>query len=1052
MKKYLLLFIISFFSFVSFSQDIKKQIADLDTAYYHNDFVTAKKLIVTIFPEAESKIKDPKELVEFYGTCGSVFYGAAEFKDAENYFTLASEKAKLVLPDSDYHYSLAIFNLASCYKEEGRYAEAEPLYLKSLPVLSNAFGQTSLEYTRCFYTLGSMYIDMGKYDYAESMCAAAVNFYKTILGQESPDYLGALGSMGLIYQGQGKYDKAEQIFLSLKNYFKSLPKQDKETIQTLENNLGELYRNMGDYEKAEPAMIEAVRLAGDNTLAAATSLNNLGLTQKALGKYSEAETSYKKSIAIYKYLNKTNHPDYTNPLNNLGELYRVMGRLQEAADAFEEVIAIRKQLLGTEHPNYANALNNLALVEFAIGRYPDAEKHLLECKDVYKKVLGEKDKLYANCLNNLGSVYKAENNLPKAEESYKECLRIYKETYGETSDKYGVYLGGLAGTYRQMKRYDECIDLTKKSLEIIKNKLGENHYDYIETDYNLAEMYRESGNYAEAEKHYLTSIKGYLFLIEKYFPSLSEQEKTSFYYTVSNAFETYNSFVIQMEKELPKENHDALISTMYDNQLVIKSLLLKETGKIKIQIAASDNKQLKEDYEALLKMREDIVKQYRLSAEDLAESGIDLPKMEKDANELEQKITTASNISVKKDDAKSHSWKEIQAKLKEDECAVEIIRTEFYTNGAWTDSVYYSALIINKTCTVPQFVFIKNGNNLENGKATKYRESIKAKVEDADSYNAFWKPLKEAIGAAKKIYFSPDGVYQQVNMYTLKNPETKKYLIEETNISLVTNTDDLLQAVTLSASKSAEIFSYPDYDFIPKTTEAVIASAEPLSRYGFNHLVELPGTKIEADSITKILRSKNWKVNEHLQAEATEDAIKKINNPQILHIATHGFFLKDVDENASDVIGLQSKIAKENPLLRSGLMLAGAAAIARDSMVDNTKEDGILTAYEAAGLNLSQTDLVVLSACETGLGEVHNGQGVYGLQRAFMVAGAKSVIMSLWVVDDFATQELMSNFYREWLKDPSAENKQRAFRTAQLKLKEKFPEPYYWGAFVMVGK
>ena len=204
--------------------------------------------------------------------------------------------------------------------------------------------------------------------------------------------------------------------------------------------------------------------------------------------------------------------------------------------------------------------------------------------------------------------------------------------------------------------------------------------------------------------------------------------------------------------------------------------------------------------------------------------------------------------------------------------------------------------------------------------------------------------------------------------------------------------------------------------------------------------------------MASLLKAKKWKVNEHLQAEATEGAIKKIQNPQILHIATHGFFLEDIDENGGDVNGMQAKIAKENPLLRSGLMLAGSAAIARDSMVDNTTEDGILTAYEAANLNLAKTDLVVLSACETGLGEVYTGQGVYGLQRAFMVAGAKSVIMSLWQVDDFATQELMSNFYREWLKDPSSENRQKAFHTAQLKLKEKFPNPYYWGAFVMVGK
>jgi CHAT domain-containing protein/uncharacterized protein HemY len=1047
MKQRLFLFLFLFLSFSGFSQNLRKEIEALDTAYYHDDLSTAKKLIAELFPKAD-KIKNDTLQVEFFNTCGSVYYNTNEFPEAEKYFSMAAEKAKAALGENEYHYALSIFNLAGCYKEEGRYAEAEPLYLKSLPVLAPAFGQSSVEYTRCFYTLASMYIDMGRFNDAEGMTAAAVNFYKEMLGNESPDYLGALGSIGVIYQGQGKYDKAEEIFTALLNYFKSKPDAKNADIATLTNNLGELYRNMGDYIRAEPVLEEAVKLCPENSISATTALNNLALVRKALGKYSEAESTYKRSIAIYKLLGKTDHPDYTNPLNSLGELYRVMGRWQEAVDAFEEVIALRKKTLGIDHPNYANALNNLALVEFAIGNYADAEKHLLECKDIYKRTLGEKHKFYANCLNNLASVYKSENKLKEAEENYKECLRIFKEQYGEDSDKYGVYLGGLAGTYRMMKRYDEAIQLTLRSMEIIKNKLGDKHYDYIESEYNLAETFREMGKFKEAKEHYLGSIKGYLFLIESYFPSLGEKEKTAFYYTVSMAFDTYNSFVLQLEKEKPDEDHSELLAQMYDNQMVIKSLLLKETGKIRVQIAESGDTQLQQDYAELVKMRENIVQQYRLSKEDLQEIGIDLPKMEKEADELEQKITAASNISVKKE-TKSHSWKEIQAKLKPDECVVEIIRNDEYIHGKWTDSICYSALVIDKTCKAPKFILLE-GNRLEQNTAGQYRNLIKAKKTDEFSYNALWKPVRTAAGAAKTIYLSPDGVYQQINMYTLLNPETKKYLIEEANIVLVTNSEDILQTATVNTSRNAEIFSYPDYDFVASTEE--VKSAEPLSRYGFLTLPELPGTKIEADSITKILRAKSWKVNEHLRAEATEDAVKKIKSPQILHIATHGFFLKDVDENASDVIGLQSDVAKENPLLRSGLMLAGSAAVARDSLVDNTKEDGILTAYEAAGLDLARTDLVVLSACETGLGEVRNGQGVYGLQRAFMVAGAKSLIMSLWVVDDFATQELMSNFYREWLKDPSPENRQKAFRTAQLKLKQKFPDPYFWGAFVMVGK
>lgn len=1046
MKKLLLLLFLVSISFVSVSQNYRKQIEEVDSAYYHDQYNVAKKLIANLIPKLD-KIKDDTLLVEFLNTCGSVYYNTEEYTEAGNYFLMASEKAKTTLGESEYHYALALFNLAGCYKEEGRYAEAEPLYIKSLPVLAGAFGQSSVEYTRCFYTLASLYIDMGRYNDAEGMCAAAVNFYKEILGNDSPDYLGALGSIAIVYQGQGKYEKAEEIFVALLNYFKTQNK-DKSQINTLQNNLGELYRTMGDYEKAEPALAEAVRTSPENSQSAATSLNNLALVQKAIGKYSEAEVSYKKAIEIYKALNKTNHPDYTNPVNNLGELYRTMGRTQEAANAFMEVIAIRKKLLGTDHPNYANALNNLALLESEVGYYEDAERHFLECADIYKRILGEKHRFYANCLNNLAFVYKATGKIEKAKETYEECLRLAKESVGENSDKYGLYLGGLAGTYRMLHQYDKAIPLILQSMEILKNKLGETHYDYIDTEYHLAETYRESGNFKDAKKHYLNSIKGFLFLIEKYFPSLGEKEKTDFYFTVSNTFETFNSFVIETKTQFPKENHDDLVERMYDNQLVVKSLLLKETGKVKIQVAESGDKKLKEEYEELLKLRETIVQQYRLTSEDLEEIGVDLPAMEKQANELEQKITSASNISVKKKE-ESKSWKDIQQKLKADECVVEMVRTDFYTKSRWTDSVYYSAMVIDKTCKSPKFIFI-NGDEIDTKVAASYRNLIKTKAADETSYDALWKPLKAAIGTAKKVYFSPDGVYQQVNLYTLKNPETKKYLIDETNIVLLTNSQDLLETVSASSSQTAEIFSFPDYDFIPSTAE--VKSSEPLSRYGFTELAELPGTKIEADSITKILKSKNWKVNEHLQAEATEEAIKKIQNPKILHIATHGFFLKDVEDNASVVMGMQANIAKENPLLRSGLMMAGSAAIARDSMVDNTTDDGILTAYEAANMNLTQTDLVVLSACETGLGEMKNSQGVYGLQRAFMVAGAKSVVMSLWVVDDFATQELMSNFYREWLKDPSAENRQKAFRTAQLKLKEKFPDPYYWGAFVMVGK
>jgi CHAT domain-containing protein len=210
----------------------------------------------------------------------------------------------------------------------------------------------------------------------------------------------------------------------------------------------------------------------------------------------------------------------------------------------------------------------------------------------------------------------------------------------------------------------------------------------------------------------------------------------------------------------------------------------------------------------------------------------------------------------------------------------------------------------------------------------------------------------------------------------------------------------------------------------------------------------LPGTKTEVDDISSILDNGGFNVQQVMEDQATETAVKNVNQPGIVHIATHGYFQKDVGDYPS-VFGVQAENAQNNPLLRSGLLLADMGKVLYSDQVDISSDDnGILTAYEVLNLDLEGTDLVVLSACETGLGEIKSGEGVYGLQRAFQVAGTDAIIMSLWKVSDDATQKLMSNFYRNWV---GSKDKQTAFRDAQLQLMEEYKEPYYWGAFVMIG-
>jgi CHAT domain-containing protein len=377
----------------------------------------------------------------------------------------------------------------------------------------------------------------------------------------------------------------------------------------------------------------------------------------------------------------------------------------------------------------------------------------------------------------------------------------------------------------------------------------------------------------------------------------------------------------------------------------------------------------------------------------------------------------------------------------------------------------YAALVLtSETKAGPELITLENGDELETRYGRYYQNAIKQKQEDLYSYNQFWKPIQPKLAGVKKIYFSPDGVYNFINPSTLLNPSTKKYLLDEMEIAIVNNTSDILVAKPKGNLRKATLIGFPDYNKKSNSGQAqanlstdvdyrAITADTTATRFMSGSSVsELPGTKVEVNGIESILKGGKYEVNKLMMTDATEERVKTLHSPDILHIATHGFFMNELSamgEGGRGITGVTAQKLGENPLLRSGLLLAGAGETIIKGKDESAREDGILTAYEAMNLDLQNTELVVLSACETGLGQVQNGEGVYGLNRAFRAAGAKSVLMSLWKVDDQATQQLMTEFYNEWLKGSS---KLQAFRKAQLKLRETYNHPYYWGAFLAVGE
>jgi CHAT domain-containing protein len=381
------------------------------------------------------------------------------------------------------------------------------------------------------------------------------------------------------------------------------------------------------------------------------------------------------------------------------------------------------------------------------------------------------------------------------------------------------------------------------------------------------------------------------------------------------------------------------------------------------------------------------------------------------------------------------TYENVKKSLGKNEVAMEMVRYRYF-NHTFTDSIIYQALYVKSDSGRPKSIELPEGHRMETKFFKYFRNIIITKGEDKFSYKVFWEPIQKEIGLSSVIYLSPDGVYNQLNLEAIPTPDGK-YVIDNANIVLVSNTKDLylrkLKAKAGVPSKTATMFGNP----------AFYASASDNQK-----ILALPGTEKEVNELDQLLKEKGWKTTEYVEGFASEDRVKEMESPKIFHVATHGFTTPVLNKSETAALTESEAMMTENPLMKTGLLLKGAGDILDKTNFNYNIESGILTAYEAMSLNLDKTDLVVLSACETGLGEIANGEGVYGLQRAFLVAGAKVLIMSMFKVDDDATQKLILNFYKKWL---TTNNMHQSFIDAKKELRAEYPEPYFWAPFMMIG-
>ena len=968
----------------------------------------------------------------------------------------------------------ALNNLAMLYKTMGDYDKAEPLYRRSLAISEKTLGPKHPDTALALNNLATIYDDKGSYDKAEPLYRRSLTICEKALGPEHPDTAAALNNLAGIYRAMGNYEQAEPLYrrsLAIKE--KVLGPDHPDTALAL-NNLAILYKTIGVYNKAEPLYRRSLAICekalGPEHPNTAASLNNLALLYYDMGFYEKAEPLYRRSLVIKEKVLGPDHPDTASSLSSLAEFYRTMGDYDKAEPLYRRSLAICEKALGPEHPNTAASLNNLALLYYDMGFYEKAEPLFRRSLVIKEKVLGPKHPSTANALNNLAALYRTMGAYNKTESLYRRSLAIREKAFGPDHPDTATSLNNLAELYDTMGDYHRAEPLYRRSLAIEEKALGLEHPDIAATLNNLAGLYSTRDRNSEAlalmERAQMIDRKQ----IDQILGFAPESQQTQFLVTRESNLFGYLSLIYQRFPDNPRAIRNAL-----DVWLARKGILLETQKRIQDVLAAVDNPQAQEILTKMIEVRQKLARLVlggpgSEGPESYQKRIIDLSKQKEF---LEGQLSRLSQSFAQQRKTRISTPSSIASALPQGAVLIEIARIRDYDFKArkWVASRYLAFVLSPRKGSDVSLIDLGEADNIDR-KATSFKKSLgNSKTlpdvlakQSNDLYRMIFAPLTSAIGGSKQIFLSPDGILNLIPFEVLRD-DKDRYLIETHIFHYVSAGRDIAgYGMIKERGQKALLMGDPDFDLaaraMTKDGERPLTRSRQMQGLTFSRL---PETREEVEAIAAIMGRSTC--DTYTGEYASETVLQQRRIPRILHLATHGFFLSDQDwsslmdekNRGITIMGKdkpfpQKPVRIENPFLRSGLALAGA----NRSLAQEGVTDGILTAEKILGLNLRGTDLVVLSACETGMGDVKNGEGVYGLRRAFTQAGAKSLVMSLWEVPDRETKELMVSFYKNL--QSGRMNRAEALRNAALEewqtVKSRYgsDNPYYWGAFVFLGE
>jgi CHAT domain-containing protein/Tfp pilus assembly protein PilF len=980
-----------------------------------------------------------------------------------------------------------MYRKADVMYEAGKYDEAFSSYERALGIREKALGLDHSDVANAINGLALCYTSKGEYSKAEPLFQRSLDIREKTLGPEHPDVAISLGNLGLLHYHRGEYAKAEPLFqrsLTIKE--KEFGPEHLEVASAL-NNLAILSRGRGDYEKAEPLYLRALAIRekgyGPEHLNITPSLNNVALLYYYKGEYSKAEPFSQRALSIREKTLGPEHPNVANSLNSLALIYHQRGEYSKAEPLYLRALDIREKKLGLESVNVAGSLINLALLYHDRGDYEKAEPLYLRALSIMEKSMGPESINVARALNNLGLLYTDRHEYSKAEPLYLRALDIKEKALGPEHHDLARSLNNLGLLYYHRGDCLKAESLHLRALAIFEKAFGPEHPDVAGSLDNLAVLSRVRGDYEKAESLHQRALAIHEKSLGPESPAVaSSLDSLAELYMAKN--DIARAVTLKSRANAISERNLKLnLATFSERQMMAYlATLAKQTDQtltLHLHYAPHDpvarnlaatmilqrkGRALDATSISLNALRSRFNEEDRTLLDQLTDARSRVASLSLDGPQemsaeqyrdrikylLDQAEKFEAEISRRSGEFRARSLpitlEAVQAAIPNDAALIEFASYRPFNPGAAKDDEAYGG---------PRYVaYVLRGQGeiqwkeLGEAKAignaiARLREALRdPKRQDVKNLarivdQKVFQPLRPLLGNMTRLLVSPEGELNLIPFAALVD-ERMRYVVERYSISSLASGRDLLRLQVPRQSKDGPlVVAAPNFG---KRSQVEASRSE-------KHKKDQPKREIGRESARSALKEFYFpplpyaeREGEALRAllpgatlltkgQATKAALSKIHSPRLLHIATHGFFLEDQDKHS---------------LLRSGLALAGANEHKDD-------DNGILTALEVTGLNLWGTKLVVLSACDTGVGEVKTGDGVHGLRRALALAGTETQVMSLWAVSDKATRELMVAYYGRL---NQGQGRGEALRRVQLEMLKKVNRrhPYYWASFIQSGE